>query len=103
MNKLFVVALLAAGLWADRAEACTCMPMGSEFFESVGRHNRFVREEGWSPLTVVTGKVIGHLSNQQGGTDVVFEVDQVLQGQTTGTITIKGGQGADCRLPAAAL
>lgn len=93
--------ILGVGLsWS--AVACTCIPLGDDFFETVHLHNEKIRSGEWSDelvLTVVTAKVKEHKQVEEPfPTEMVLEVTGVIQGEVEQkSLTVEGDNGALCR------
>lgn len=85
------------------ASACSCLPLGDDFFETVNEHNERV-ETGRYPqsqaLTIVTAEVKRHLKLRSGPepTEMVLSVIGVSQGAVPSReIIVEGDNGVQCR------
>jgi hypothetical protein len=96
--RILIGAFVAAviGLSAQRAEACSCMPLSFEFFDTVAKH----KQSDFSPLTIVTGKVLSYYGTTPAGAPagMEFEVSYLLEGNLTRkVIKVEGDNGMLCR------
>ncbi len=105
MKKIFwMVALaLTSSFVVTSAQACGCAPLGSDFFETVQRHNQEVASGRYPPqlaLTVVTAEVKRYEQLRRGPypTEMVLQVTDVLQGSLSSReILVEGDNGMQCR------
>lgn len=104
MKTLAVLAFLTLGIFGltRSAHACTCMPLGDDFFETVHLHNEKIQSGEWPKelaLTVITAEVKEHRKKEEPfPTEMVLEVSDVIQGELSQkSVVVEGDNGALCR------
>ena len=108
LNGFLSLLIVPALGFSAPAWACSCLPFGDDFFETVYLHNSKVKSGEWaesSALTIVVAEVSEQLTPRQGQQNFGSEFMRVnvigsLQGNSAAKeLTIKGGDGASCEMP----
>lgn len=102
MLKFLSIVAVFTAVNSGAAHACSCMPFGSSFFETVFLHNQKVAKGEWPStmaLSIVTAEVKDYLSLRNGPqpTEMILNVRDVVQGTVTAKeIIVQGDDGKSC-------
>lgn len=106
MSKLSIFILtgiFVSFLNVAESKACSCMPLGETFFETVQLHNQGISSGNFPSsmaLTIVVAEVKEYKQLRPGPhpTEMILSVSDVLQGKvTTKEIMVEGDNGMQCR------
>ncbi len=108
LNGFLSTLIVPAFGFSAPAFACSCMPFGEDFFETVYLHNSKVKTGEWpesAALTVVVAQVSKQPASPTGEqnfgpSEMTVNVIGSLQGNSAAKqLVIKGGDGASCEVP----